>query len=168
MSPFSRTALPADLRDRVATHLGAGPRVLAWGRTPDGAVVALADRMLVVSPESVDELGWHDVLHGAWDDAGKAMTWTRMSTGERTVLPLPEPHRFPEVFKERVESTFLFQQVVTAQPGRALTISARRNLMDEREPVLWTVHPARGVRMDDETLAFAQAEVARLRAEYAF
>lgn len=168
MNLFSRNALPADAQTRLAEHLGGRPRVLAWASTDDGALVALRDRLVRVGPAEVVELGWHDILTGGWDDAGKTMHWTQMSTGERSVVPLVEPHSFPEVFKERVESTFLFQQVIHPREGKAVTISARRNLMDDSERVLWTAHPARGVRMDEETLAFTQAELARLRAEYAF
>ena len=75
---------------------------------------------------------------------------------------------FLPLWTTQVESTFLLQQVVTPFPGRHVTISARRNLMNPDERVLWTAHPARGTVMDAETLAYAQAELARLRAEYAF
>lgn len=165
---FSRNALPADLAGPVTAFLGRRPRILAWGRTEDGGVVALHDRLLRVIGGEVQELGWHDILRGGWDDQGKAMRWVKMSTGEETVVPLVEPGSFPEVFKERVEATFLFQTAIYPKPGKAVTISARRNLMDDGARVLWTAHPARGVRMDDEAIAFTEAELGRLRAEYAF
>lgn len=168
MKLFSRKALPDDIRELVATRVGRRPRVLAWGRTDDGAVVALHDRMLRVAGGGVSELGWHDVLRGGWDDKARAMRWVRMSTGEETIVPLVEPGSFPEVFKERVEATFLFQTAIYPKPGKAVTISARRNLMDDDVRVLWTAHPALGVLMDEEAMAFTQAELTRLRAEYAF
>lgn len=168
MKLFSRNALPADVSAAVTAHLGRRARVLAWGRTADGAVVALHDRLLHVVDGSVNELGWHDVLRGGWDDANQMMRWVRMSTGEETTVPLVEAGSFPEVFKERVETTFLFQTAVYPRPGAAVTISARRNLMDGETPVLWTAHPARGVRMDDDAIAFVEAELGRLRAEYTF
>lgn len=166
---FARGSLPAEFRDRLEAHLGRPrPRVLAWARTATGAVVALPDRLVVLDADAATELGWHDVLSGGWDDAGQTMRWVQMSTGDQTELPLVEPGSFPEVFKERVEATFLVQQVVQPTPGRTVTLSARRNLGDEGERVLWTAHPARGVRMEGETLAATEAELARLRAEYAF
>lgn len=168
MKFFSRSALPADVLARVTAFLGRRPRVLAWGRTDDGAVVALHDRLLQVREDGVTELGWHDILRGGWDDKNRAMRWVQMSTGEEFTVPLVEPGSFPEVFKERVEATFLFQTAIHPQPGKTVTISARRNLMDENARVQWTAHPARGVRMDDETVAFTEKELGRLRAEYAF
>lgn len=169
MKLFSRHTLPKDAQARLAEHLGGRrPRVLAWARTGDGLVAALPDRLVRLRPDAVEALGWHDILTGGWDFATSSMHWTRMSTGAKTELVLTEPNSFPEVFRERVEATFLFQQAVFPRPGKAVTISARRNLMAAGEPVLWTAHPGRGVRMDDEAIAFTQAELARLRAEYAF
>lgn len=166
---FSRKhAVPDDVRGALADQPGRPARPLAWARTDSGHVVALPDRMLILRQDApMEELGWHDVLHGGFSEGGQ-MRWVRMSTGERGEAHLVEPNSFPEVFKERVESTFLLQQVVTPFPGRHITISARRNLMSVHERVLWTAHPARGTAMDAETLAFAQSELARLRAEYAF
>ena len=169
MNLFSRKIKTPDaVAAALDAHLGKPARVLAWARTDAGHLVALADRMIILRDgEPVEELGWHDVLHGGFGEGGE-MRWARMSTSERGTAQLVEPHSFPEVFKERVESTFLLQQVVTPFPGRHVTISARRNLMNPDERVLWTAHPARGTVMDAETLAYAQAELARLRAEYAF
>ncbi|MFT3875254.1 MAG: hypothetical protein QM708_02335 [Propioniciclava sp.] len=166
MKLFSRNPLPAEFR---ALLPGSGSsRVLAWARTEDGAVVALHDRLVLIAGTQAAPLGWHDILAGGWDDENQTMRWTRMSTDDRTEVRLTEPNSFPEVFKERVEATFLFQTAVYPRPGKAVTISARRNLTDSDQPLMWTAHPARGVRMDAETIAFVQAELDRLRAEYAF
>lgn len=168
MKLFSRTPGPDAERATLVEHLGGRPRILATGKTAEGALFALFDRLAIVRGEEVTELGWHDVLTGGWNAEESSMHWTRMSDGAQFEVKLDDPGQFPGVFKERVESTFLFRQVIHAKPGKALTVSARRNLMDDKERVLWTVHPARGVRMDEETIAFAEAELARLRAEYAF
>ena len=45
---FSRNALPDDLAAKVSGFLGRRPRILAWGRTENGAVVALHDRLVHV------------------------------------------------------------------------------------------------------------------------
>lgn len=163
---FSRKSLPAEYQSLLGST--GRPRVLAWARTNDGVVVALHDRLVLVTGTDAAPLGWHDILSGGWDDENKTMRWTRMSTGERTEVALTEPNSFPEVFKERVEATFLFQTAVFPRPGKAVTISARHNLAPDAGAILWTAHPAPGVRMDDETIAFVQAELDRLRAEYAF
>ncbi len=165
---FSRNALPADAAGHLDATVGRRRQVLAWARTEDGYLIGLRDRLVRIASEEVTELGWHDSLRGGWDDENKTMRWTVMSTGEKVSVPLVEPRSFPEVFKERVEATFLFQTSVYPKPGKTVTISARRNLMDEHSPVLWTAHPAMGVRMDEETIAFTEAELGRLRAEYAF
>lgn len=165
---FSRNALPDDLASKVSGFLGQRPRVLAWGRTEDGGLVGLRDRLLRVFGDEVVELGWHDILRGGWDGENQSMRWVQMSTGETTRVELVEPGSFPEVFKERVEATFLFQTAIHPKPGKTITISARRNLMDEGARVLWTAHPAPGVKMDEETVAFTEAELGRLRAEYDF
>ena len=166
---FSRKGkVPDALAATVSQHVGGAARILAWAATSDGYLVALPDRMLVAGGVGkCEEVGWHDILHGGYTDQG-SLRWERMSTGEVSEEHLTDPQSFPEAFRERVESTFLLQQVVTPFPGRHVTITARRNLMDPQQRVMWTAHPARGTRMDDETLAFAETELARLRAEYAF
>ena len=168
MSIFSRRSLPADAKARLEAEVGRRHRLLAWGRTPDGYLIALEDRLVLIAPDAATQVGWHDILHGGWDGERTTMRWTVMSTGDQVSVPLPEPRTFPEVFKERVETTFLFQTSLHPGPGKTITISARRNLMDGEAPVLWTAHPARGTAMDAETLAFTEAELGRLRAEYAF
>lgn len=165
---FFADRLDADARTRLAEHVGRRPRVLAWGRTESGVVAALPDRLCVPEGDGWSDLPWHDVLHGGWDDAARTLRWTRLSTSERGSVELIESGSLPEVFRERVEATFLLTQVVEERPGRAITITARRNLTDGDDRILWTAHPARGVRMDAETLAFAEQELARLRSEYAF
>lgn len=166
MKLFARRSLPAEYQPLLGATKR--PRVLAWARTDDGVLVALHDRLVLITGSNAAPLGWHDILSGGWDDEFTTMRWTRMSTGERTEVALTDPGSFPEVFKERVEATFLFQTAVYPRPGKAVTISARRTLAPGTAAVLWTAHPAPGVRMDDETIVFVQAELDRLRAEYAF
>lgn len=129
----------------------------------------MPDAFSVQDAEGWHDVGWHDVLTGGWDPAKGSMHWTRVSDSASVELPLVQPGHFPDVFRERVEATILFQQAVFPQPGRAITISARRDLADAAGAVTWTVHPGRGVRMEDpDTRAFAEAELRRLRSEYAF
>ena len=161
------TRLPAATRNALASFLGHRPRVLAWAVTEDGELFALLDRLVIRDADGFSEVPWHDILSGGFGES--AMHWTRMSTGDKVHIALVEPNSFPEVFKERVEATFLFQQSVYPKPGQIVVISARRNLLDTTKPVLWTAHPGRGVKMDDpETREFVETELARLRAEYAF
>lgn len=166
MKLFS-SRLPADALASLTAHVGARPHVLAWATTGDGVVVALPDRLSVAGDDGWGDTPWHDVLSGGWDPERSTMRWTRVSDGTRVELPLVRAGRFPDVFRERVEASIVFQQNVSPRPGRVLTITARRDLGDNT--VRWMVHPGRGVHMDDpETRAFAEAELRRLRAEYAF
>ena len=160
--------LPADVLASLQAHLGRRPRVLAWGRTASGAVVAAWDRLCVQDADGWADVPWHDILGGGWNDETRELRWRRMSTGEEASVALAAPNDLPEVFRERVEATFLFQQAVYPQPGKAVMITARRNLADDDDRVIWTAHPTRGVRMEGETLAFVQDRLAELRAEYAF
>ena len=165
---FSPNSLPPHAQTRLDGEVGRRRHLLAWALTEDGYLIALHDRLVRIASDQVTQLGWHDILRGGWDDENKTMRWTVMSTGEQVTVLLVEARRFPEVFKERVEATFLFQTSIHPASSKTVTISARRNLMDERAPVLWTAHPARGTVMDPDTVAFTEAELGRLRAEYAF
>ncbi|MFV0451654.1 MAG: hypothetical protein ACK5LS_05320 [Propioniciclava sp.] len=160
--------LPAADAALVREHLGGRPTVLAWAETADGIAVALPDRLLVRRGDGWEELPWDDVLSGGWDDDALALRWRRMSTSQESSVDLIDPKSLPEVFRERVEATILVQQVVHASPGRAITLTARRSLGDAATSIRWTAHPAPGVRMEGETLAYAERALARLRAEYEF
>ncbi len=160
--------LPAADLTSLSDHLGRRARPLAWAASDDGVVVALDDRLCVRDADGWSDVPWHDVLRGGWDGADGVLRWVRMSTGDRREAHLAEPRSMPEVFRERVEATILVRHVVRPRPGKAITITARRPLGDGDGRILWTAHPAPGVRMDAETLAFTEAELARLRAEYAF
>lgn len=160
--------LPAVDLTRLADHLGRRPRPLAWARAASGVVVALHDRLCLPEGPGWRDVPWHDILSGGWDDEARMLRWSRVSSAERESVELLEARSLPEVFRERVEATFLFQQAVYPREGKAVTITARRSLAEGDQPVVWTAHPARGVRMDAETVAFTEAELARLRAEYAF
>ena len=167
MDLFARRGLPTDLQATLRSHLGARPRVLAWGATPaGGAVVALPDRLSVHEGGAWSDTGWHQVLRGGWDAEASALHWTGPD-GDHTV-PLADPGRIPEVFRERVEATILLQHSVDVGPGRVVTVSARRD-QSGRTPVAWALHAGRGVRLDDpEVAALATAELERLRTEYEF
>ena len=160
--------LPASDLASLSDHLGRRARPLAWAASDDGVVVALTDRLCSRDSDGWSDVPWHDVLRGGWDDAESVLSWVRMSTGDKVSIHLDEPHSLPEVFRERVEATILVRQTVSPRPGKSITITARRPLTEGDDRILWTAHPAPGVRMDAETLAFTEAELARLRAEYAF
>ena len=166
MNPFARRGLPTDLEPGLRAHVGTRPRVLAWAAAAGGAVVALPDRLAVLNESEWSSTGWQDILRGGWDADASALHWTGPD-GERT-LPLADPGRLPEVFRERVEATILVQRSVDLARGRFIIVSARRD-PSGKAPVTWAFHPGPGVRLEDpETSARAAAELERLRLEYEF
>lgn len=152
----------------IQHHIGQRPAILAWAETADGVVVALTDRLLIRRVDDWEDVPWDDILSGGWDPEREEIRWRRVSTSEEATVVVTVPRRLPEVFRERVEATILVQRVVQAGPGRSITLTGRRSLADESAPIRWTAHPAPGVRMQKETLRFAEEELARLQAEYAF
>lgn len=160
--------LPSDQFAALSEHLGRRPRVLAWGASADGAVVALPDRFCVRTTDGWLDIPWHQVLSGGLGADGATMHW-RLLDGTRGEVRLEKTGRFPDAFRDRVEATILLQRQLVFAPGRVLVVSARRDLGRPDAPATWTVHAGPGVRMDDpEVRAFADAELDRLRVEYAF
>lgn len=159
---------PADVLGRLHAHLGRRPRVLAWARAAMGVVVAVWDRLCVPDADGWRDVPWHDILGGGWDREAGELRWSRLSSGERDAVALVDARDLPEVFRERVEATFLVRQAVHPQPGRTVMITARRALGDSGGSIVWTAHPIGGVRLEGETLAFVEERLAELRAEYAF
>lgn len=169
MKFFDKGGLPPHEYHALRERLGGKPRVLAWAASRDGVVVGLPDRLMVRDAAGWHETPWHDILRGGWNDEGSALHWTTLSTGESHEVPLVAQGRIPELFRERVEATILLQKSIAVPPNRTVLVSARRSLVDPRQPVIWAAHPGAGVRLDDpDTRAFVDAEVARLKAEYAF
>lgn len=168
MKFFDKGGLPPDQYESLCAELGGKPRVLAWATSPDGVVVGLPDRLMVRDGAGWRGTPWHDILRGGWNDDRSVLHWVTLS-GESHEVPLQTRGRLPELFRERVEATILLQRTITVAPKRTVLISARRSLADSRQPVSWAAHPGPGVRMDDpDTRAFVDAELARIKAEYAF
>lgn len=166
MNLFARRGLPDDLEAGLRAHTGGRPRVLAWAPAESGAVVALPERLAVLDGDGWTSIGWHEVLRGGWDADASALHWTGPDGGRS--VPLADPGRLPEVFRERVEATILVQRSVDLARGRFVIVSARRDPWGEA-PVAWALHPGPGVRLEDpDTAEQAAAALERLRAEYEF
>lgn len=165
---FDKGNLPTDQFASLAEHLGRRPRVLGWGASAVGAVVALDDRFCVGTPDGWRDVPWHTVMSGGLAEDGATMHW-RLLDGTRGEVHLERTGRFPDAFRDRVEATILLQQQLLFAPGRVLVVSARRDLGRPDAAATWSVHGGPGVRMDDPAVrAFADAELDRLRLEYAF
>lgn len=165
---FVQRALPAARVASLGQHLGRRPHVLAWGETDTGVVVALPDRFCVGHADGWDDVEWHRVLTGGLAPDGATLRW-RLVDGARGEVSLVRPGLFPDAFRDRVESTILLQRQLRCGPGRVLVVSARRDLGRPNAPATWAVHAGPGVDLDDaEVRALAEAELDRLRTEYAF
>lgn len=159
--------LPSDQYASLREHLGVKPRVLAWGASADGPVVALDDRFCVREADGWHDTPWHLVLSGGLAEGG-VMRWRTLDGGAHEVT-LVTQGRFPDAFRDRVEATILVQRQLVYAPGRMVVVSARRDLRNPTGDVVWSVHGGRGVSLDDPVVsAWATAELARLQREYAF
>lgn len=164
MGLFDRAGLPAADFRSLTEAVGRRVRVLAWARGADGPVVGLADRLAVRGPQAWRFIGWHEVASGGWDTETGQLRW-RLTDGVRDAVVLDGPGSLPELFRERVEASIVVQERLELARGRAAMIVARRRLDDGRAPLQWTV-TQHGGSFDSAQADQADAELARLRAEY--
>ena len=168
MKFFDKGNLPSDEFDSLAAHLGCRPRVLAWGASAEGVAVAMPDRFSVRDADGWSDVAWHEVVSGGLGADQETMHW-RLLDGRRGEIVLQKAGRFPDAFRDRVESTILLQRQVIVAPGRVVVVSARRDLGRPQAEATWSVTPGPGVNLDDPAMrGVAEAELDRLRAEYAF
>ena len=126
-------------------------RVLAWASSADGPVVGLVDRLAWSSSDGWRFVGWHEIASGGWDVSSGTLRWT-LVTGETENLLLDDPGSLPDLFRERAEDL-------------AALIVARRLLDDDTAPLIWSLN-RQGESWDAAQEAQADAELARLQAEY--
>lgn len=165
MNLFARGSLPTADAASLRAEVGRPVRPLAWARTADGVVVGLVDALAQRMASGWTLTAWHEIVTGGFADG--VLRWTG-EDGVRHEAEITEPGRLPELFKERVDATFLLQRQITVGRGRLVVVSARRDLGRPEAPATWTVTAGPGVDLaDPSTRAVADAELARLRAEYA-
>lgn len=161
MGLFGQGALPPELIALIGRR-----RVLAKGRNAEGPVFGFADQLAYQRGDAWQAIGWHEIERGGWDAKSQQLTWTGLD-GEETTLALDAPGRLPQLFRERVEATIVYNQSFTFEDGLTSVISARRSLSDPRAPLSWQVRPSTGTSAAQVAdSAVVQAELARLRAEY--
>ncbi len=139
-------------------------RVLAWASSADGPVVGLVDRLAWSSSDGWRFVGWHEIASGGWDVTSGTLRWT-LVTGETENLLLDDPGSLPDLFRERVDASIVVQQRVELADDLAALIVARRLLDDDTAPLIWSLN-RQGESWDAAQEAQADAELARLQAEY--
>ena len=161
MGLFDRHALPTALRSALAEAVGVGPRalprVLAWAPTPVGAVLALDDRLAILSGAAWTFTPWHRVLSAGWDDSGSTFMWRSVDRPHAlNTVAVTRPLRLPEAVRERVEQSIVARQNVVLGPGARGTLIGRRVLGGEGSgAVEWSIQPVKGVDMQRPEVADA-------------
>ncbi|MFT3970098.1 MAG: hypothetical protein QM695_07425 [Micropruina sp.] len=164
MGLFDRAGLPAADFRSLAAATGRRIRVLAWAHGVDGPVVGLADRLAMRDADGWSFVPWHEITSGGWDSADGRLRW-RLTDGADGAVLLRDPGSLPDLFRERVDASIVVQERFDLSRGRVAMIVARRPLDDGHSPLLWTV-TRHGGGFDTAQIDQADAELARLRAEY--
>jgi len=166
MALFGRTTLEPATDAALTQLVGRRPRILACGRSAEGEVVGLVDRLVYRAGGQWQQVLWHEVERGNWDQPGRRLRWTDIH-GSASELELTETGLLPELFNERITSSIACLRVIDLATRGTAVISARRDLRDESAPLVWRISPGKGVSSEavagDPVVA---GELVRLRAEY--
>ncbi len=168
--------LPQPAYERWRETLDAVPgrpaRILAWARTPTGFCIG-SPAVLSLGDDSVfSHVGWHEIERGGWNAETRRLSWTRYpgedGRSRRGFAELAEPARLPELFRERVAASIVFERFVPlVSTDGGITVSGRRDLAGAGDRISWHVTPVRGTDWRDEAVrAEAERVLARMRMEY--
>jgi hypothetical protein len=143
---FTPNRLPAEAAR--ALGLDVGTRVLAWSPLVGGGVAAATvDGLHVLTPQGRTlHREWAQVRRASWEAASGTLAVAWVSSRQLTPLELTAPGRLPEVVHERVRSSLLLAQEVTAPGGRSVWVALRRAADGA---AVTQVVPSPGVRLDD-------------------
>jgi len=167
MALFERPPRPdraqlAELHDQT----GDTERPLAFG-TGDGTAVFITRNRFAVRGTNGRwlVLGWEEILSGGWVNDARMLRWTTM-TGAPGEITLDDPGLVPELFRDRVNASFVAEERVTV-PGGEVLITGRRNPGSPGSEVFWHALPMRGADLDDpQTRQLVIDVTEQLRANY--
>ena len=178
-SRFSRSrGLPRPVYDSWLASLqgegspgeGRPARVLAWAADGDSEPSYAIGAPATLSDGSVSgwrHVGWHQIEHGGWNAELRQLSWVQLD-GRRGTVPLAEPGRLPELFRERVEATIVVKRVLPLAGDRGAVISARRDL-GGAGTMTWHTSLTRGLSWRTPGVQEAvDKALAEARAEYDF
>jgi len=175
---FSRSrGLPREAHDSWVASLrggdepaGARPvRVLAWARSERDETPAFC----IGSPAALSwgstgtwrHVGWHEIEHGGWNDELRRLSWVQLD-GRRGSVPLAEPARLPELFRERVEASIVVRRFLPLAGERGVQVSARRDL-GGAGTITWHTSLTRGLSLQTPGVREGVEEALQhVRAEY--
>jgi hypothetical protein len=117
-----------ELQDRSA-------RILAWGRMPDGYCIGSPALLSYGSDDGWQQVGWHEIQRGGWNAERGELSWTEVAQpgqiARRRTIPLTEPGRLPELFRERVAATIAVERFVPIAGEHGVIVTARRDLSQD-------------------------------------
>ena len=161
----SRAVLPASVR--AAMGMTRGEKVLAWAplaRSRGHVALTVTHVHAALTGEQPIAVAWDAVAHASWDDPLLVVVFDADGQQLRMSLDLAEPGDVPEVLRERVTSTVVFEG------HRLLTAEVGARFIDRRAvgagPVRWSVafdDPAAAANPANRALA--DTALAALRAD---
>ena len=159
----------ATWRTTLTAVAGRPARILAWAPVVDDGLVLLSPAALsVLRDDDWRHLGWHEIERGGWNAETEQLRWQTYG-GARGAVALPDPARVPEVFKERVDASVVFERFVAlgGSGDRGVIVSGRRDLAHGPTEISWHTSLTRGVTWRTPGVReLADAAMAELRREY--
>lgn len=159
----------ATWRATLADVPGRPARILAWTPSTGDDLVVLSPSVLSVhTGGDWRHVGWHLIERGGWNAETAQLRWQTYA-GSRGAVMLPDPSRVPEVFKERVDASVVFERFVPITTGsdRGVVINARRSLAEGQADIDWHATLTRGVTWRTPGLReLTDTTLAEIRREY--
>jgi hypothetical protein len=149
-------------------RLPRGERLLAAARATDGTwLIGTRAALVLVRPQGqAQRLAWEEVAHADWDREQDRLRVVELAEfGVAPVvheLAIEDPGLVLELVRERVTASVLLTRRVPVEPGRGLTVIARR-APGGTDPVVWSYDLDPGLDPDDP-LVRAAAEQGLLSA----
>lgn len=160
-------------RASLATDASRQARILAWARSTTGFCIGSPAALSTGTEAGFTHVGWHEIEHGGWNAETSRLSWTKYPSEDgrsrRGFVDLVDPARIPELFRERVAASVVFERFVplaSSEEG-GVTISARRDLGGTADQISWHASPTRGANWRDAAIrAEAERVLDVVRMEY--
>ena len=159
----------ATWRATLTSVPGRPARILAWAPVADGGLVLLSPAAVsVLRDDRWRHLGWHEIERGGWNAETEQLRWQTYG-GARGAVALPDPARVPEVFRERIDASIVFERFVPVGGAgeRGVVVNGRRDLAGGTTEISWHATLTRGVTWRTPGVReLADTALVALRREY--